>query len=139
MLLLVYLPGWIDVDGLAHGEFLCCQSKRHACERMTDCKIGVCGETLDEIRGPQFGRVCSTGARTMTAQVGSDHSVAAFCESGADPVPVLMICKQTMDQKRGAVASAPFVHVQFHSLSPPIVCYYAGPTKRICAIRHVIS
>src|ERR1700722_16904230 len=61
----------------------------------------------------------------MTAQVGSDHAVAAFCESGADTVPVLMISKQTMDQERGAVASTPFVHVQFHSLSS-IVSYYAG-------------
>src|SRR6266567_8577143 len=101
MLLLVHLPGRIDIDGSADCESFCCQSKCHACERMTDCKIGVFGETLDEIRGPQFGRVCSTGARTMTAQVGSDHAVAAFCESGADTIPVLMICKQTMDQKRG--------------------------------------
>src|SRR5260370_20672905 len=93
---------------------------------MTDCKIVGFGETLDEIRCPKFGRVCSSGARAMTAQVGSDHTVAAFCKSGADTIPVLMICKQTMDQKRGAVASTPFVHVQFHSLSPPIVCYNAG-------------
>src|SRR5258708_5355499 len=126
MLLLVHLPGWIDVDGSAHREFPCCQSKRHACERMTDCKIGVFGETLDEIRCPQFGRVCSSGARAMAAQVGSDYAIAAVCESRADTVPVLMICKQTMDQERDAVASTPFVHIQFHSLSPPIVCYYAG-------------
>jgi hypothetical protein len=117
MLLLVHLPGWIDIDGPAHCEFLRCQSKRHACERMADRKIGIVGETLDEILCPQFESVWSSGARAMTAQVGSDHSVAAFCESRANPVPVLMVCKQTMDQERNAVACTPFVHVQFHSIS----------------------
>src|SRR5260370_7600068 len=91
MLLLVHLPGRIDVDGSADCEPFCCQSKRHACERMTDCKIDVFGETLDEIRGPQFGRVCSTGPRTLPAHVGSDHPAAASPNTATNPSPFLTI------------------------------------------------